>query len=149
MSKRISATIEIEKGVGQVYSFVTKMENLPFWTEIKSAEKINGTGEVGTIYNLTVKSHLTKKIIPVEVTQKLAHEKFAYRDTTTSVPNEIGYIFSDEGAKTKVTAYREIGLGTLIYLLSLNFLTERDIKKQLEESLVTLKNLFEAEMPSS
>lgn len=143
MSKRISAAIEIEKEVGEVYSFVTKVENLPFWTEIKLAEKISGTGEVGTIYNLTVKSHLTKKIVPVEVTQKLARSKFAYRDTTASVPNEIGYTFSDEGAKTKVTAYREVGLGSLAYLLTLNFLTERDTKQNLEESLASLKEFLE------
>jgi hypothetical protein len=145
MSKKITATIDIEKGVGEVYSFVAKMENLPFWTEIKSAEKISGTGEVGTIYNLTVKSFLTKKIVPVEITQKLAHAKFAYRDTTVSVQNEIGYIFSEESGKTVVTAYREVGLGSLAYLLTLNFLTDRDTKKQLEESLASLKEFIERE----
>jgi len=121
------------------------MENLPFWTDVKLAKRVSGNGEVGTIYNLTMNKILSKKIIPVEVTQKLAHAKFAYRDTTVSVQNEIGYIFSEESGKTVVTAYREVGLGSLAYLLTLNFLTDRDTKKQLEESLASLKEFLERE----
>jgi uncharacterized membrane protein len=149
MSKIIESTLEIKNSANDLFEFVSNMENLPLWSNFKSVELVSGEGEVGSKYNLVNDTLLkgTRKT-PVEVTVKDSPSHFAYRDESVSAENQIGYKFENSAdGKTKATAYREVDMGPIASVLTLNFLADGTAKKELEKSLNRLKEYMEKDLP--
>lgn len=86
---------------------------------------------------------LGKRKTPVEITQKVAHTLFAFKNNSYVFNNETGFSLKEEEGQTRVTAYQEIGIGTLAFFLTLNFLTSTDLAHNLSEMLEKLKATLE------
>ena len=106
-------------------------------------EKVSGDGGVGSIYNAITSSLLGKKKTPIEITRKIAHEHFAFKNNSTSYANETGFKLEEIDGTTKVTAYQEVEIGSLVSLITLNFISLRDtaniLSKMLEKLKITLE----------
>ena len=139
----VSRDIIINKQPHQIYFFISNLENLPFWSEFAMVEKVSGDGGVGSIYNAITSSLLGKKKTPIEITRKMAHEHFAFKDNSTSYANETGFKLEEIDGTTKITAYQEVGIGSLVSLITLNFISLRDTANVLSKMLEKLKITLE------
>lgn len=150
MAQITQVSTTINQPINQIYSFVTTMENMVyFWDNIKGVEKdpenIDAVG-IGTKYNLIVSTILgAKKKIPVEITKSVAHENFEFRDNSSSTGVLTGYFFSETPEGVEITLYRKTELSPILNIISFNALAMRDSKKELEATLLRLKQYFEAE----
>jgi uncharacterized membrane protein len=150
MAQVTQSTIKISLPINEVYSFVTTMENMVyFWDKIKSVEKDPENPDavgIGTKYNLIIPTVLGgKKTIPVEITKAMAHENFEYRDNSSPTGVLTGYFFTELPDGTQVSMYRKTNLSAIANLFSLNSLSSRDFKRELEKTLLRLKNHLEAQ----
>lgn len=143
MAKIIEASILIKNPPLKVYGYISDPLNMPFWSDMSEVKLVYGSGEVGTIYSFSMPTLMGKKQVSIEITQKVAPIIFAFRYTTTSIDNETSFKISKEGDATRVTTYRKIGIGTVAYLLTLNFIHDRDTKLQMEKMLKRLQSILE------
>ena len=141
--QRVVRDIIINKQPHQIYFFISNPENLPFWSEFAMVEKVSGDGGIGSTYNIITSSLLGKKKTPIEITRKIAHQHFAFKNNSTSYANETGFKLEEIDGTTKVTAYQEVEIGSLVSLITLNFISLRDtaniLSKMLEKLKITLE----------
>lgn len=151
MSKIIESTIEIKSNADALFTFVSKMENLPSFSGFTSVELVSGDGEVGSNYSLINKTLLGgSRSTSVEIVVKDSPVEFAYKDNSVSAENKIGYKFENSSdGNVKVTAYREVDMGPIALALTLNFLSDGIAKKELERNLGMLKDYIEKDLPET
>lgn len=145
MAKKIQVTAEINRPVNEVFSYIVNLQNMPYYTDIIEVHRVSGNGEVGTVYELVMRTTFSKIKKQIEVSKKSAHMQFAYRDMSLNYENETGYMFEELAhGGVNVTAYKSANVGGLYSLLTLNIGNERNVQKELYKSLQTLKKIFEA-----
>lgn len=145
MGMYVSSEVTIRRPVGEVYSYICNLQNMPFYTKVVSVEKVSGNGEVGTKYTLTTQNAFSKTKKEIEITQRIGHGHFAYKDLSVNYVNENGYKFEEQpDGGVKVIAYKSANIGALYSILTLNFGNERQVKAELTSQLLTLKKIFEA-----
>lgn len=143
MVRKVEAQRIINKEPHEIYFYISNLENLPFWSDIAHIETVSGSGEVGSIYNIITPTLIGKRKTPIEVTQKSAHALFAFKDNTAPYNNETGFKLEGLEGKTRIIAYQEVGIGTVVSLLTLNFITQRDSKRNLSKMLARLASVLE------
>lgn len=141
--QRVTRDIIINKQPHEIYFFISNPENFPFWSEFTLVEKVSGNGEIGSIYNIVSSTFLGKKKTPIEITQKKAHEHFAFKDNSISYANETGFKLEEIDGTTKITAYQEADMGALVFFATLSFLATRDTANTLSKMLEKLKLTLE------
>ena len=143
MAKKVQVSIIINKPIGEVYSYITDPDQWAFWMDIAEVEKVSGNGEVGTIYNLAVPRVLGSRKTPIEITRKLAHIQFAFKDNSLSVGNETGFRLEEAEEGVLVTAYCQSDIGVIASVLTLGFLATMDTEQKLQKMLENLKSILE------
>lgn len=135
--------VKINKEAREVYSYLSKMENLPYWTNIRSVQSVSGNGEVGSQYALSSNKFMSRETVVVEIVDREIPYHFSYRDTSSSVGNKMGFRFMEENGVTVVRGYRDVDVGVVASVLTLDFLTSRDSLREIEASLEMLKKILE------
>lgn len=138
-----SVDVQIHKEAREVYSYLNRMENLPYWTNIRAVQRVSGDGEVGSQYALSSNKFMSRETVVVEIVDREIPHHFSYRDTSSSVGNKMGFRLKEEGAVTTVTGYRDVDVGVIASVLTLDFLTSRDSLREIETSLEMLKKILE------
>ncbi len=146
MAKRVQTDIVINKDPHEIYFFIADVKNLPLWSDIKAVEVLTGEGGVETTFSIVTPTFLGRNKTPMEIVKNSPHSHFAFSDKSLSFQNEIGFMLEPiSPGKTKVTGYQEMGMGALVSLLSLNFITSRDSARHLSKMLTILKQTLENE----
>lgn len=144
MAKRIvSAKIIINKPALDVFKFICDIEYYPLWSDLAAVKKLTGTGEVGTIYELTKGTLLGKESAPVEISQKLTPLHFAFQDKSKDFVSEFGFRLRDMGEATEVTAYHEAQIMFFSGFFASNVLTGANTEVSLKAVLKKLKAAIE------
>lgn len=145
MAKKIQVSAEINRPVNEVFSYIVNLQNMPYYTDVVEAQRTSGNGEVGSLYEIVLRTTFSKIIKQIEISKKSAHMQFAYTDKSLNYENETGYMFEElSHGGVRVTAYKSANVGGLYSLLTLNLGNERNVQKELNKSLQTLKKIFEA-----
>ena len=147
MAQIAQGQIKINLPINTVYSFIANLENMVyFWPKIKKVEKdpdspdAVGPGTKYFIYSNTILGGRKKAVF--ELNDSTAHNHFEYRDSSGILT---GFYFSEEPDGTMIQMYRKTEFGTLASLLTLNLVSSRDAKNEIEKALLRLKTFLEAE----
>lgn len=141
MAKRIiSASAIIDKSSIDVYKFVTDLAYYPYWNDVISIVKVSGSGEVGTIYNVTKPKIIGKSTVPIEIARKEMPLCFAFLDKSKAFASELGFKLSEEQGKTKVQVYHRVEAGLLSGFFGSNPITGSSSEEVFAEFLEKLKS---------
>ncbi|HET9871460.1 MAG TPA: SRPBCC family protein [Propionibacteriaceae bacterium] len=140
---RVQDSIEIGRPVGDVFEFVTNVDNFPQWAgPAVEVSGLTGPPQEGDTFTLVQKFLGRKFDSPCEVTSVESNRRFAYRSTGASpVPFTFTYAFEPSGAGTSVTMTAEGEPGSFFRLAGPLF--EKAGKRQVKNDLETLKDMLE------
>ena len=143
---RVEESVEIDRPVGEVFSYATDPEHFPEWAGIIIEVRREGTGKlaVGDRFT-TVNKFLGRRWeTPLEVTVHERNRLHSHRSTGGPLPQEYTTAFEETaGGGTRMTQVLEGEPGGFFRLAGP--LLERAGRRQFRADLETLKDLLEAQ----
>src|SRR5947209_16870420 len=143
MPHRVTAEIEIELPVDEVFQYVTDPQNQEHWVQaVKEIHDISGPPGVGQRY--TAHAHFLGKSLEQteEITDFTPGTEYAWRTVKGPVHDVHHFRFEEHDGKTKITV--ELGVQDLHLLGRMaEPLIVRSARRHQEHSLETLKDLLE------
>lgn len=148
MPHRVTAEIEIELPVDEVFAYVTDPQNQVHWVQaVREIHDVSGPPGVGQKY--TADAHFLGKHLEQteEITDYVPREEYAWRTVKGPVHDVHHFRFETREGKTKITV--ELGVQDLHILGRMaEPLIVRSARRHQEHSLETLKDLLETHGPS-
>lgn len=146
MSKvRVEDSVEIDRPVEEVFTYVTNPENFPQWASpvVEVREWSPGPVAVGDRFTLLLKFLGRRFESPCEVVSVEPGRRYAFRSTGGPIPFTFSYTLLD--ASTAGTEFTHTGEGEPGAFFGLvGPLLDRALKRQFRHDLETLKDLLEA-----
>jgi uncharacterized membrane protein len=141
---KVENSVIINRPIGEVFEFVSNIENLPQWAGPVLEAKQTSDGAVGVGATQTqVAQFLGRKIeTSQEVTEYEPNKKFSTKTTSGPLPMEIHYILEPAAEGTKVTLEGNVDAGGFFKVAEP--LVARMLKRQTESDAANLKDLLEA-----
>lgn len=141
---QVESSMQIDRPVEDVYAYVTKIENLPFWAGPVTEAKQTSDGPLGVGTTQVQLAQLLGRQVETtqEVTEYELNKKFSTKSTSGPLPLDIHYTFESLGGGTKILVEANLDAGGFFKLAEP--LVGRILNRQTASDVQTLKEILEA-----
>ena len=139
---RFTETIEVEKPVDKVFTYISNLENSPRWNDdvVETKKMSPGPIQEGTVFR-QYRNALESAGEAVAITSHLPHKRLSIRARLADSPAQVTYEFDEVDNGTRITSEVELKPAGVMRLITP--VVETRVKESVADELVALKRVLE------